>query len=120
MLGRYSASSEDIIMESVTTPQSRDKRSRYRFHRAKQPHQLMIDEAWRRSGGITTYLGEWHTHPEEDPIPSMIDRISWTKKLMVDNFSEAIFFMILGTATVRVWEGAHRHPAQHFIGERSI
>lgn len=80
----------------------------------------MIDEAWRRSGGVTTYLGEWHTHPEEVPAPSVIDRIGWAKKLLADSFSEAIFFVILGTTTVRVWEGARRHPAQHFIGERSL
>lgn len=69
---------------------------------------------------MTTYLGEWHTHPEEIPTPSVIDRIGWAKKLLADSFSEAIFFVILGTTTVRVWEGARRLPAQHFIGERSL
>ena len=120
LLGRYSVGSEDIVIESATTPQARDKSSRHRFHRAKQPHQKLIDGAWEKSGGVTTYLGEWHTHPEEVPTPSAIDRVGWTKKSIIDHFSEAIFFLIVGTTTVRVWEGARRHPAQYLIGEHLI
>jgi integrative and conjugative element protein (TIGR02256 family) len=65
----------------------------------------VIDRAWRQSGGTCTYLGEWHTHPEQHPTPSGIDWQNWQRKLLVDRFTEPIFFVIVGIAAIHVWEG---------------
>lgn len=65
----------------------------------------MIDEAWRASHGTCTYLGEWHTHPELTPIPSMIDWADWQRRLRSDRFSEPIYFVIVGLQGVVAWEG---------------
>lgn len=112
LLGRYIVASHDIVVDKITTPQPDDERSRNRFFRARQKHQEIIDKAWSESRGTLTYLGEWHTHPENAPHPSIIDRVGWTKKLMIDEFADALFFVIIGTEQMGVWEGKRRNPLQ--------
>jgi integrative and conjugative element protein (TIGR02256 family) len=105
LLGRHLLGTGDIIVDRVTTPLPGDRRGRFRFHRARRRHQEMIDRAWGESDGTCTYLGEWHTHPQDRPEPSCIDRLNWWRKLQVDRFTEPIFFVIVGTIETRVWEG---------------
>lgn len=109
LLGRHIARSNDIIVDNVTTPMPGDQRSRFRFSRAHQRHQEAIDLAWQESCGTCTYLGEWHTHPELSPFPSLVDQLDWQRKLRVDQFTEPIFFIIVGIAEICVWEGCCRH-----------
>jgi len=40
---------------------------------------------------------------------SLVDRLRWQQKLLRDRFTEPIFFVIVGIAEVRVWEGRRRH-----------
>jgi integrative and conjugative element protein (TIGR02256 family) len=108
LLGRHILDTSDVIVDKVTLPMEGDRQSRRRFFRAPRRHQEAITLAWRESGGTCTYLGEWHTHPECVPTPSLLDRWNWRRKLLTDQFSGFIFFVIIGTKTVRVWEG-HRH-----------
>ena len=55
--------------------------------------------------GRLKVLPQWHTPPEQHPTPSGIDRQNWQRKLLVDRFTEPIFFVIMGTAETHVWEG---------------
>lgn len=105
LLGRHIADSLDIVVDDVTVPMRGDRRERFLFLRAQTPHQRVIDRAWRDSGGTCVYLGEWHTHPEPVPTPSTVDRNNWRRKLKQDRFDGFVFFVILGTREVRVWEG---------------
>lgn len=105
LLGRHILKTQDIIVDRVTEPMQGDRRSRFRFWRARQRHQEAIDQAWKESGGTCTYLGEWHSHPEARPTPSAVDRRDWRRKLLADRFTEPIFFVIVGTTQTRVWEG---------------
>jgi integrative and conjugative element protein (TIGR02256 family) len=105
LLGRHILDSRDIVVDQVTTPMRGDRRSRQGFFRAAHHHQQAIDRAWIQSGGTCTYLGEWHTHPEAYPNPSEIDRLDWQRKLREDRYSQPIFFVIVGTVEIRVWEG---------------
>jgi integrative and conjugative element protein (TIGR02256 family) len=108
LLGRYILGTDDIVIDLVTTPQIGDSRSRTRFFRASWRHQKLITKAWRESNETVTYLGEWHTHPEPVPHPSRTDRMSWMKKVTFDRFTDAIFFVIVGTSEMCVWEGRRR------------
>jgi len=108
LIGRHIADSRDIIVDDVTVPMRGDRRERFLFLRAQTPHQRVIDRAWRESGGTFVYLGEWHTHPEPAPTPSKVDRNNWRRKLKEDRFDRFVFFVIMGTREVRVWEGHER------------
>jgi integrative and conjugative element protein (TIGR02256 family) len=37
-------------------------------------HQRRFDQAWARSAGLVTFLGDWHTHPGGPATPSHQDR----------------------------------------------
>jgi len=109
LLGRHIVGTDDIIVDDLTVPMPGDRRSRFQFFRARRRHQEAIDRAWQESNGTCTYLGEWHTHPERCPIPSLVDRLRWQQKLLRDRFGEPIFFVIVGIAEVRIWEGRRLH-----------
>lgn len=106
LLGRLIIDCEDIIIDEVTTPFASDIRSRFSFFRKKEQSQQLIEEKWQISNGTQVYLGEWHTHPEVDPTPSVgIDIKNWHKIVKRARFEQdSLFFAILGTSKLRVWE----------------
>jgi integrative and conjugative element protein (TIGR02256 family) len=61
---------------------------------------LHVIEAWIRTSGTLDYLGEWHTHPEDTPRPSSIDRQQW--HTVCDSTTVAIAFVIVGRADCSV------------------
>jgi integrative and conjugative element protein (TIGR02256 family) len=69
----------DVFILKVTTPNKFDHASRFLFNCNKDAAQVIIDYEFINSGHKTIYLGEWHTHPENYPSPSNIDR------RMIDN-----------------------------------
>lgn len=107
LLGRHLRDSSAIIVDEITTPLPGDRCTRTRFCRAQSQHQAVIDEAWHKNNGTCTYLGEWHTHPEPIPSPSVVDWSDWKRRLRSDTYSEPIFFVIVGTKQVVAWEGRH-------------
>lgn len=106
LLGRYILDCEDVVVDKITEPMKGDRRSRLRFFRSARLHQQAINKAWSSSGGTCNYLGEWHTHPETDPVPSLIDILGWRKRLLFDRFdSDTLFFVIVGTWRINAWQG---------------
>src|SRR5262249_39625720 len=51
----------------ATVPTKRDVRRRFAFFRHATYHQRVATKRWRQSGEKVDYVGEWHTHPEDDP-----------------------------------------------------
>lgn len=118
MLGRHILNSGDIIVDKITIPMKADRQQRYHFYRSRKSHQTLIDIAWRESNGTCTYLGEWHTHPEVTPFPSYVDILNWHRKLLTDYFSKALFFVIVGTIEIKVWEGQRWLPKVTLLQEK--
>lgn len=109
LLGRHIIDSRDVVVDEVSVPMKGDKRSRCGFERSNKPHQKVIDERWRTSGGTCQYLGEWHTHPEPVPHPSSVDVGDWKRRLKHDTVdSEISFFVVVGTKGLAVSEGSRR------------
>jgi integrative and conjugative element protein (TIGR02256 family) len=105
LLGRIFPDSGDVHVDCVTTPNPSDQRSRFRFIRAAQPTQNAIESAWSESQGLQNYLGEWHTHPEDDPTPSSLDRRNWSRLARTATYEQAaLFFIIVGRTSIRLWE----------------
>lgn len=107
LIGRHIVGGHDIVVDLVTSPMSGDRRSRTRFDRARRRHQQALDEEWKRSGGTSVYLGEWHTHPEPTPRPSGIDLNDWRRRLHYDSVeAHFLVFFIVGQRAIRGWEGS--------------
>ena len=75
LLGHVRGESLEIL--EATVPTIWDKRMRYFFERMPFGHQLLANERWTASNGTVRYLGEWHSHPEDFPIPSQLDLTEW-------------------------------------------
>lgn len=106
LLGRYILDCKDVVVDRVTVPAPGDRMARFRFFRSAHAHQQAIYQAWRASEGTCNYLGEWHTHPQRDPKPSLVDILEWCKKLWFDQFdSDFLHFVIVGTVQIAVWQG---------------
>lgn len=112
LLGRFIVGTVDVVVDQVTVPMPGDKRSLLHFNRAARNHQAVIDRRWVDSKHTCNYLGGWHTHPEPFPIPSWIDRMDWRRALRKNRFDgETLYFIIIGTREIRVWEG-NRHAGK--------
>ncbi len=106
LLGRFLIGNNDVIVDHITVPMTGDKRSRFGFFRSQNAHQKRISEAWASSQGTCNYLGEWHTHPEDDPNPSTHDLTNWKNKLNHDKFDgDFLVFIIVGIVQVNAWKG---------------
>lgn len=66
-------------VEKATSPTAFDKRFRYFFERLPIGHAKLAIAKWKASKGTVRYLGEWHTHPQDLPVPSMLDRSEWKR-----------------------------------------
>jgi integrative and conjugative element protein (TIGR02256 family) len=75
LLGHVRAPHLEIL--DASEPTFWDKRLRYFFDRGSRGHSEMAERRWRESAGLVRYVGEWHTHPEDYPTPSYIDRAGW-------------------------------------------
>lgn len=76
LLGKVAYREEQvtIALTDISTPSKVDFRSRFKFIRKKEPAQKLINQQWEMSKGLINYVGEWHTHPEKNPIPSTYDK----------------------------------------------
>jgi integrative and conjugative element protein (TIGR02256 family) len=109
IMGRFIRNSKNIIIDKVTEPAKEDKRTRYSFKRRSVQHQIILEDQWSKSHGTCNYLGEWHTHPENNPSPSGIDLKDWKRKLKADIFSSRyLYFIIAGITGLEIWEGDRR------------
>jgi len=105
LLGRLIVNSNDVMVDEATIPCAHDRRSRFFFWRARKPAQERVTTAWRESGQTRIYLGDWHTHPEDDPTPSCKDLKNGRRILEQARFEQDfLLFLIAGLKTTRAWE----------------
>ncbi|MFL0797312.1 MAG: Mov34/MPN/PAD-1 family protein [Cellvibrionaceae bacterium] len=93
------------IVDMATSPRRNDFRQRANFKIKDKFHQKVVDKEWRKSGGTRFYLGFWHSHPQESPVPSFLDRSEWKKNFKLNSrHLPSLFFPIIGLSRVEVWE----------------
>lgn len=103
IIGILNPAEKQIIATDLTEPQAKDKCTAVTYKRSEYGHQEIMDKLWEESQYIKTYLGEWHTHNQRIPQPSLIDRRNWMKISKRKQNSEWIFFLIVGTEQIGVW-----------------
>lgn len=104
LLGRLIDGTDDVVVDEATEPSVEDKRGRFFFNRAKAAAQRYINLVWGQSRSTRVYLGEWHTHPEDDPTPSHHDLGNWRRIAKKATYQQdSLIFVIVGRRTIRVW-----------------
>ena len=105
ILGRTILESNDLIIDEVTEPTKLDRKGRFFFIRRRRCAQSRVNQAWLDSKGTLNYLGEWHSHPEDDPTPSSIDIKNWSRIASQAQFEQDfLLFAIVGRIKTRLWE----------------
>ena len=101
--GYYDATENALKITDITWPQIDDICERYRFIRKEAGHQELMDRLWEQSGYKKSYLGEWHTHNQCRPIPSLVDYNNWKNiSKRHHNFDEHLF-IIVGKMSSGIW-----------------
>lgn len=86
-----------FVLTDITVPTKYDHSSRFNFTRSKMSIQDTLSTLFIESFGKKIYLGEWHTHPQNLPIPSTLDNLSIIKQAKFNQLnSDTIFMIIIG------------------------
>lgn len=93
-----------VEVRGCTAPLPGDRRGPRVFDRRDPGHQAAATWAWRSGYGTETFVGEWHTHPQDDPEPSGLDRSTWWHILA--RRSDPVVFLIGGRRSL--WCGLGR------------
>ncbi len=86
---------KEVYILEVSTPNKFDKASIYSFNCNKDAAQVIINYEFINSGKKTIYLGEWHTHPENYPKPSDIDKKMIIKQYFKNKLNEPFLILII-------------------------
>jgi integrative and conjugative element protein (TIGR02256 family) len=82
----------DAIIREATVPSLDDKRGRFFFLPNRWKERKEIQN--RHSQGLH-YVGDWHTHPENNPLPSQQDLRSISNCFEMSTHQLNFFFMII-------------------------
>lgn len=91
-----------LNLVDATFPTFDDLRSRYSFERLPQGHAEVAQKMWSDSRGTVRYLGEWHSHPQDCPIPSGIDRSEWKRLATERKDKRPVLAVIVGRSGLHV------------------
>jgi integrative and conjugative element protein (TIGR02256 family) len=91
-----------MLIEQATIPTAWDRRFRCLFERMPFGHEAIALTRWAASQGTIRYLGEWHTHPEDHPNPSGLDRSEWNRLSAKRLDKRAMLVVIIGRKSLYV------------------
>lgn len=91
-----------MLIEQATVPTAWDKRFRYLFERMPFGHEAIALSRWTASQRTVRYLGEWHTHPEDHPQPSGLDRSEWQRLSAERRDKRPLLAVIVGRKSLYV------------------
>ena len=94
-----------VCVIEASGPYAGDERSKYRYRSNPAAAQRAIEDRHKRG---LLYLGEWHTHAEDEPSASGLDAAAMRRLIASSQLnSNALLMMIVGrarsTAGLAVW-----------------
>ena len=93
----------EVWVQKVTIPKKNDVRKRYYFYMKDKGHQRELDDYYRQSQGKMFLCGTWHTHPENIPTPSVLDKKEWIKFAKANKDLTILCFIIVGIKEITVY-----------------
>lgn len=73
LVGHYSKDQRVAFVTDALEAKTGARREHARFYRPPDSVDGQLARTYEESGGLTHYLGEWHTHPEAAAVPSRTD-----------------------------------------------
>lgn len=103
ILGRSTHTNKTRILD-LTFPYQKDKMGIFFFKRRDKKHLEYLEKAKEK---LMYFKGNWHTHPQDIPTPSCVDKLSWKKVLRTSNVGEGKYaiFIIVGRKEIGIWAG---------------
>jgi integrative and conjugative element protein (TIGR02256 family) len=83
-----------LEVTEATRPMRWDSSTMFSFCRSANGHSEIAIKRWKQSSNIVDWIGEWHSHPENDPTPSSIDVRSWNE--ITEQRTAPMVFLIVG------------------------
>lgn len=99
LLGSYRGPHIEVV--DFTRPGLGDEATLSTFVRRDKQHQDAATRAWHLSNRKQTYVGEWHSHPLGQPVPSWMDRGVWRSVVAKQN--AACLFVVVSPAGWKVF-----------------
>lgn len=116
LLGELYPDKHEVHLSIATEPGPMDRGTACTWLRDEATSNKVIREAWTDSGGITNYVGEWHTHPADHPVPSWRDRRTMGKLASSSGLvTDFLLLVIVGRKSV--WSGLW---SKEYVGPVSI
>ena len=103
IIGKLDSKRMCLSITDISFPFSNDKSFRFRFIRNSEGHQQEMDTIWEQSNHKKSYLGEWHTHDQDCPVPSIIDKRTWIRISKQDHNFDQCCFIIVGHKELGLW-----------------
>lgn len=100
LLGYVRGAHLEII--EATEPSRFDRRFKFLFERMPFFHRRLAMKRWRESNGLIRYVGEWHTHPQNQPVPSSIDLQEWQQLAIDRRDGRPLLALIVGCRGLHV------------------
>jgi integrative and conjugative element protein (TIGR02256 family) len=117
LIGKHLNAGGAILIDDFTRPQSTDKQGRCSYFRSTQ-HSEVVQEIWEKTNRQSTYVGLWHTHPEQLPQYSNADKKDWLNTLKNSQYDgKYLFFFIVGTKQLVCWMGSSNSRKIKLVGE---
>ena len=96
LVGEVYPEQNKVIVKDVIVSK-KAKRNRFGVNIDKKEMQEELEKIRKETEYKYYYIGDWHTHPEKNPKPSWIDKVSYKKTLktivLQTNF---VVFLIVG------------------------
>jgi len=102
LMGKLYPSSNKIIITHALICKNQ-KSSRYGITLNTKYLQKKILKIWEESEGTITYLGDWHTHPENNPKPSILDFKTFVLNYFTSKFDQNLLLYIIVGNNKKNW-----------------
>lgn len=111
LLGSYRGPHIEVV--DFTQPGPDDEATLSSFKRKDSKHQDAATKAWHLSNRKQTYVGEWHSHPFGQPVPSSTDKSVW--RSVVTKQNAPCLFVVVAPAGWKVFRMQRLAKATHLV-----
>lgn len=113
----YVADSGEIVVQEIIGSGPKATHERYRFAPDHGWQCQQLDALYERSGGVSVYLGDWHTHPNGHPKMSWMDKRTLARIAASAPARCPNPVMLIGGGAELEWSwGCYRYVYPRFLG----